>query len=327
MTDLGAACRAVRAAWRRQLGRRDAGDLPLLDAEELDRLQALAHGLPHSLVDFPRSSDHPLSGDRLATRRGRGYEFADNRQYLPGDEPRLLNWRLYARSGVLHTRIYTEERRPQVCLVVDRRPTMGFATAGQLKATLAARLALLHLYQALQRAWPVSVALLDQRLQWYAPAFSRAQAQPALQAMIAPCPPRAFGDTQVALPEALALVDQRLPAGGSVLLISDFADLQATRDQAVFYRLAARQRVRALQILDPVEERLPDDLNLLFAVADRQPPLAFSAADRQGRDQYQQLFAAQQAQLHTCLRACGIDLHTCNTTQTLQDCLGSLPSG
>lgn len=80
-------------------------------------------------------------GDYLSPFKGRGMEFSESRPYQPGDDVRNIDWRVTARTGRAHTKIFREERERPVFLSVDFRPSMFFATRGRYKAVAAAHLA------------------------------------------------------------------------------------------------------------------------------------------------------------------------------------------
>jgi len=84
-----------------------------------------------------------MSGSYLSRVRGRGMEFDEVRLYMPGDDVRSLDWRVTARTGKVHTKLYREERERPIFLSVDYRSTMFFATRGVFKSVMAAKLAAL----------------------------------------------------------------------------------------------------------------------------------------------------------------------------------------
>ncbi|HHJ81077.1 MAG TPA: DUF58 domain-containing protein, partial [Candidatus Tenderia electrophaga] len=83
------------------------------------------------------------SGNYLSRFKGRGMEFDEARLYQPGDDVRTLDWRVTARTGKPHTKLFREERERAVLTWVDMRPTMFFATRGAFKSVIAARAAAL----------------------------------------------------------------------------------------------------------------------------------------------------------------------------------------
>jgi uncharacterized protein (DUF58 family) len=125
---------------------------PSLDRVEpqLRELMSLAGGA-RALPSWSRSIRAPQSGQYLSTLRGRGMEYDESRPYQPGDDIRQLDWRVTARTGKPHTKLFREERERPVFICVDYRRAMFFATKGVFKAVQAARLAALLAWRAQQQ--------------------------------------------------------------------------------------------------------------------------------------------------------------------------------
>lgn len=81
------------------------------------------------------------SGTHLSKLRGRGMDFAEVRNYQAGDEIRHMEWRVTARTGRPHVKIYQEERERPVVILADFNPSMIFGTRVAFKSVVAARLA------------------------------------------------------------------------------------------------------------------------------------------------------------------------------------------
>ena len=108
--------------------------------DELVKLRSAAQALQRQMR---KKSAAPLSGGSVSRRLGRGLDFAEVREYQPGDDVRMIDWKVTARSGKAHTKLFVEERERPVLLVVDFRASMRFGTRGMYKSVLAARLAAL----------------------------------------------------------------------------------------------------------------------------------------------------------------------------------------
>lgn len=87
-----------------------------------------------------RSADR-AAGPTVSAFRGRGMEYAESRPYAAGDDVRHIDWRVTARTGRAHSKVFQAERDRVTMLVVDRAPRMYFGTRTRLKSTQAARLA------------------------------------------------------------------------------------------------------------------------------------------------------------------------------------------
>ncbi|MCY3731458.1 MAG: DUF58 domain-containing protein, partial [Rhodospirillaceae bacterium] len=88
------------------------------------------------------------SGGHLSRFKGRGVEFDESRPYEPGDDLRHMDWRVTARTGKPHTKVFREERDRPVILWLDLRRPMLFATRGAYKAVRAAQTAALVAWSA-----------------------------------------------------------------------------------------------------------------------------------------------------------------------------------
>lgn len=110
-----------------------------LDLQQLISMQQQARDLAVRRK-YIRST---LSGAHLSRLRGRGMEFDEVRVYQAGDEVSSIDWKVTARKGVTHTKIFREERERPVLMCVDYRASMFFATQGVLKSVLATQAAAL----------------------------------------------------------------------------------------------------------------------------------------------------------------------------------------
>lgn len=123
---------------------------PILNAvhvvlDELIALGALAHG---ASLARTRRSPALRSGGNTSRWRGRGVDFRESRIYQPGDEIRHMDWRVTARSGKPHTKLFEEEREQGLLLAIDLNPGMHFGTRVRFKSVQAARAAALLAWMA-----------------------------------------------------------------------------------------------------------------------------------------------------------------------------------
>ena len=111
---------------------------------DLMKLAARVAALPN----WSRAVNARQQGDYRAPLKGRGMEYAESRPYQAGDDVRAMDWRLTARIGKPHTKMFREERERPVYLCVDFRANMQFATQGVFKSVQAARAAALLAWKA-----------------------------------------------------------------------------------------------------------------------------------------------------------------------------------
>ena len=100
--------------------------------------------LPNQSVGSPLVGRH---GSRL---RGRGLDFDELRHYRPGDDIRMLDWKVTDRTGRPHVRSYRDEREHQALLLVDQRATMFFGSQVRMKSVTAVEFAALGAWRILE---------------------------------------------------------------------------------------------------------------------------------------------------------------------------------
>lgn len=113
----------------------------------LRSLQAAARGISF----LPRQPARSVLSGRHASRlRGRGLNFEEMRNYLPGDDVRSIDWKATARTGSPHVRVFTEERDRPALLVVDQRMSMFFGSVHNMKSVTAAEAAAIAAFTILR---------------------------------------------------------------------------------------------------------------------------------------------------------------------------------
>src|SRR6476469_8352942 len=116
---------------------------------ELIALRASAQGRR-----TPLRGRHGVSGHALSPQRGRGMEYAESREYSIGDDARHIDWRLTARSGTPHTKLFQAERERLTLVIADTAPSLYFGTRVRFKSVQAARAC------AMATAWPPFAAAI-----------------------------------------------------------------------------------------------------------------------------------------------------------------------
>ncbi len=224
----------------------------LPDLEELLILRGAAQGLA---VSTRRSARVLSPGAHYSSQRGRGLEFQEVRSYVAGDDPRSIDWRVTARRGRPHTKLFREERERPVWLLVDLNPAMYFGTRRQLKSAVAVRAAALLAWVAVlggDRVGAVISAATGSRV--LPPRSRDAGVLPLLGALVE-LQPRSPGTPRLGSLETTLQTLVRMARPGSLILVlSDFAELQPG-SHALWSALAAHNTCRLFWICDPIEER------------------------------------------------------------------------
>jgi uncharacterized protein (DUF58 family) len=226
----------------------------LPDLEELLVLRGAARSLSLRARGPARAL---LLGSHRSAHRGRGLEFEEVRPYVAGDDPRSIDWRVTARRGRVHTKLYREERERPVWLLVDLDAGMFFGSRAQLKSVVAVRAATLLAWVAASAGDRVGAVVVNATEMRVLPPRSHGAGVLAVLNSLAELQPRSPDESASGrLQRGLMALAPLVHPGSLVLAISDFASLI---DHGAWSRVAAHSECRWLWISDPLERRaLPD---------------------------------------------------------------------
>jgi len=244
------------------------------------------------------------AGNHLSPFRGAGIDFEESRVYVPGDDPRSMDWRVTARAARAHVKVFREERERPVWLLVDQRAGMRFGTRVAFKSVIAARAAALLGWAAVERGERVGGLVFDERGHVkQRPAPRHAALLVLLRALSAPpTSSGAFatpGTGGAGLGEAVQQLLRLSPDGGTVFVLSDFAGNDS--DGGWLDRLTQRCEVALVAVHDPIEETAPPPGRWPLWLAGRREILDTGSASR--RASYEQGFRRRRQRLaDTALR-------------------------
>ena len=221
----------------------------------LKRLEAL---LQHQLR-------YALTGERRSIIKGQGLDFADLREYTPGDDIRKIDWNVFARTLTPHIREYHEEKQLTLWLVVDMTPSMRF---GKHKSKLQHAIDLAGLLGLLAHRANHKLGcflILNEDVQIIPPQTGYAHLQRIMQILLDASQSQ---QKQAALPlqDPLPLAFQKLghlvQKNATLLILSDFLTV-SPQWQHPLGRLSRNNKLLYLYLQDPVEAQLPQGLGLL----------------------------------------------------------------
>lgn len=229
------------------------------------------------------------TGGHLSRFRGRGMEFDESRVYQPGDDPRNMDWRVTARAGTPHVKLFREERERPVWLLVDQGPSMRFGTRVVFKSVIAARAAALLGWAAVDRMDRVGGLVFDElRHLERRPAARTAGLLPLLERLSEP--PLEGGRGYGSLGEAAAHLARLVRPGSLVVAISDFAGVLS--DAGLWLtELAAGTELMLVLIHDPLEAAAPPPG--LYPVSDGQRRGVLDLTRRGSRALYDRPFQSR----------------------------------
>jgi uncharacterized protein (DUF58 family) len=259
------------------------------------------------------------AGQYVSRFKGRGMSFAESRLYQPGDDVRLMDWRVTARTDKPHSKVFQEEREQPMFIAVDFGPTMAFATRGVFKQVQAARIAALLAWAARWRGDRVGgqvfgaggcLELKPQNGQAALLRFLDSLAQP-----------RYLSREATDLQQALLRLRRHAKPGSRVYIISDFRGLNAVAEQHLSL-LSRHCEVALIQVYDPLEQQLPQRGR--FRLTDTLRDIVLDSTDRQRLLAYHQQFQARQTHLQNVCQKLSLLRLSCGTHQSAINQLSSV---
>ncbi len=195
-----------------------------------------------------------ISGLHDSRFRGRGMDYLESRAYQAGDDIRNMDWRVTARTGIAHTKLFQEERERPIYLLVDYNQSMRFATRGQFKSVLAAQIAAALGWSAVQQGDRVGV------MTYGSGGIDILKATAGKRGMMTMIQQLVKADQaapqQVPLDLALKQLRSILLPGSLVIVISDFYDMGEDCKKHLV-QLRKHNDVLAVYVSDPFEQHTP----------------------------------------------------------------------
>ena len=202
----------------------------------------------------PRHGRHGVSGPAASPLRGRGMEYAESREYAVGDDARHIDWRLTARSGRPHTKLFQAERERLTLLVADTAPSLYFGTRVRFKSVQAARAGAVAAWAAIRDGDRLAALRGSQREPPVPPAAGPRGALRVLDALVRwySQPPADDAGLDVALSHAMRV----LRPGSRLVVLGDPVSVSAIEERR-WPALALHHEVLVLLLVDPLERDPP----------------------------------------------------------------------
>lgn len=247
--------------------------------------------------------------------KGRGMEFDETRLYQAGDDIRSIDWRVTARTGKTHTKIFREERERPVFISVDCRAAMHFASRGVFKSVLASKIAALLAWTACHHGDRIGGQLFfDSHCEEFKPQNGRKAVLHFLNALIKT---NTFTQGENTCENSLNRLVHHAKAGSLVYLISDFRGLNENAQNHLI-KLAKHCDVVLLFIFDVLEQNLPTTGQYRFSDGENDLTLNIS---ENARLQYQTQFLAKHDFLQNFAKQHGMIFQSIHTQANPLDCL------
>jgi uncharacterized protein (DUF58 family) len=248
-----------------------------------------------------RLVDGVFAGEYHSVFKGRGMEFADVREYVPGDDVRTIDWNVTARTGHAHVKRYVEERELTVMLLVDLSASGRFGSVARLKAEIATELCALLALSAIRNNDKVGLILFTDRIERFVPPQKgKNRALRVIREMLHVEPARRGTDLALAL-EYLHRISRRRSVA---FLVSDFLASGYERGLRL-----ARQRhdVIPICIFDRREAALPDLGLIALEDLETGEQILVDSGSAAVRERYREQRAAAVAVRQRLFRSLGVD--------------------
>ncbi len=234
---------------------------------------------------------------------GFSVEFTEYRQYTCGDDPRYIDWRLYARSDRLYIKKFEDETNLRCHLLVDHSRSMGFASGEYSKSLYAGTLAATLAYFLFTQGDAVGLATFDRKISRYLPPRNRPGYLRRIMQTLESSPEGQATDLGPPLEQLAQMLSKR----GMIVLISDLLTSIDRLEQDLGYLCAGGHDVVVFQVLDPAEMSFDFDTPSLFEDVEsgKHMPVEPTAA----RETYKRRLGQHLEKLSSICRKLGIDYH------------------
>jgi uncharacterized protein (DUF58 family) len=265
-----------------------------------------------------------LAGQYHSVFKGRGMDFDEVREYVPGDEVRAIDWNVTARAGHPFIKKFTEERELTILLVVDVSASGNFGSGSQSKRQWAAEISSVLAFSAIRNNDKVGLVLFSDQIEQYIPPKKGRQHVLRVIREILFFEPKSRG-TDAA--RALDFANQITTRRATMFLVSDLElpnQDRALADLRRAVRLAGRRHdVVALHIQDLHEMELPDIGLLTVEDAETGELIEIDTGNPQVREHFAEVARARLGGLRRAIAGEGADSICLNTRESYEPVLRS----
>ena len=242
------------------------------------------------------------------TARSQGMEYTESRPYSPGDDVRRIDWRVTARTGRAHTKLFQLEHCNDVYCLVDQRARMRFGTRSAFKSVAAAEIAALAGWAAAAGSDRFGALVAAARQI----SIRTGAAQPAAMSLCAALAAADADDEARHAPlDALAArAVEEAGSGTRFVVISDFSDGEAAVERAAKL-LRGRGTLTLIWVFDPIEEHLP--LAGRYPLTDGREDVVLDTGMPAVRNAHARDFAERRKRLQRCAALPGTRCHAVRT--------------
>lgn len=251
-----------------------------------------------------------ITGLHRSPFHGFSVEFAQHRQYMPGDEIRHIDWKIWGKTNRFYVKQYEEETNLRCTLVVDSSASMAFASDGNIsKFDYARYLAGALAYLMTRQADAIGLALYDTEVRTFMPARSKGSWTTEILKTIGNATPSNATGTGAALNR----IAERIGRRGLIVIISDLFDKPESIAQALKHFRHRQHEVVVFQLLDPRERDFNFGWDATFR--DMETGEEMITQPYQVRKAYEQAVAEHCETMKKECRSRNVDYHLIDTSQ------------
>jgi len=282
-----------------------ADDIVRVKLDSLIKLHQKAHQLPLK----SKRIHSRLSGNYISTFKGRGMEFDEARPYQPGDDIRSIDWRVTARTGKTHTKLYREERERPVLIWLDLRKPMFFASQSMFKSVLASQAAALLAWSSTLNNDRIGGLIFSEQTHTeLRPQRGKSATLHFLKRIAEHSAWDTNNSTSTVVPthsadQALNRLRRVTKPGSLIFLISDFRHIN-NQTESSLAQMSKHNDLVMLFVNDPLEEQLPPAG--YYKLTDGENDLTINTHNKNTRSQYQQRFKEHREHLKNICTKFGI---------------------
>ncbi len=271
--------------------------------QKVKRIEIKTRGLVNDL----------FGGEYHSIFKGRGMTFSEVREYNPGDDIRLIDWNVTARTGSPFIKIFEEERELTVFLLVDISASGEFGTGSQLKKDYSAEIASVLGFSAIKNNDKVGLILFSDIVEKYiVPKKGKTHVLRVIRELLYTDPISSNTSIRQALDYLLKVAKRKCV----VFLISDFLDDNFLSSLKVVNK---KHDLVAIQVLDPAELKFPDLGLLKVEDPETGEMLWIDTSSEKMMNQLKKEIDIKQLNLKKKMKKFGIDLVSISTDKDFVD--------
>lgn len=247
-----------------------------------------------------------FAGEYHSVFKGRGMEFAEVREYQPGDDVRTIDWNVSARMNHPYVKVFEEERELTVMILFDASASESFGSRQQMKGEVAVEIAALLASSAIRNNDKVGLVIFSDKIEKFVPPHKgRQHVLRVIRELLyfaGGVQPDTGKTTDLA--QALEYMNQILKRRATVFLVSDFLTEGFEKDLQIANK---RHDLVAIHLLDPLEESLPDVGLIELEDLETGETLLLDTSRYDIRRSYSQNAGEQKSKLEKLFKSIGVD--------------------